>query len=149
MELILAFEASIKLSPIKDLGITPIGHRRIINISSGTVYGPKLDGKILPGGADWQYIRRDNVTYLEARYTIESDDGALIYVINQGYRHGPDEVIEKLKRGDPVEDNSYYFRCTPWFETSASQYDWLNRTIFVASGSRDPDAVRLSFYEVT
>ena len=149
MELILAFEASIKLSPIKDLGITPIGHRRIINISSGTVNGPKLDGKILPGGADWQYIRRDNVTYLEARYTIEAVDGALIYVINQGYRHGPDEVIEKLKRGDLVEDNSYYFRCTPWFETSASQYDWLNRTIFVASGSRDPDAVRLSFYEVT
>ena len=59
------------------------------------------------------------------------------------------KVIEKLKRGDPVDDNSYYFRCTPWFETSANQYDWLNKTIFVASGSRDPDAVRLSFYEVT
>ena len=149
MELVLAFEASISLLPIKDLGMTPIGHRRIIDISSGTVSGPKLQGKILPGGADWQYIREDNVTYLDARYTIEADDGALIYVSNQGYRHGPDEVIEKLKRGEPVEDNSYYFRCTPWFETSAPQHAWLNRTIFIGSGGRDPDAVRLSFFEVT
>ena len=149
MELVLAFEAAINISSIKDLGITPIGHRRIIDLKGGTVSGPKLKGKILPGGADWQYIRDDNVTYVDARYTIEADDGALIYVSNQGYRHGPKDVIEKIKRGEPVKDNSYYFRCTPWFETSAHQHDWLNRTIFIASGFRDPDAVRLSFFEVT
>ena len=149
MELVLAFEATINISSIKDLGITPIGHRRIIDLKGGRVSGPKLKGKILPGGADWQYIRDDNVTYVDARYTIEADDGALIYVSNQGYRHGPKDVIEKLKRGEPVKDNSYYFRCTPWFETSAHQHDWLNRTIFIASGFRDPDAVRLSFFEVT
>jgi len=149
MELILAFEAAINISSIKDLGITPIGHRRIIDLKGGRVSGPKLKGKILPGGADWQYIRDDNVTYVDARYTIEADDGALIYVSNQGYRHGPKDVIEKIKRGEPVKDNSYYFRCTPWFETSAHQHDWLNRTIFIASGFRDPDAVRLSFFEVT
>lgn len=149
MELVLAFEAAINISSIKDLGITPIGHRRIIDLKGGRVSGPKLKGKILPGGADWQYIRDDNVTYVDARYTIEADDGALIYVSNQGYRHGPKDVIEKIKRGEPVKDNSYYFRCTPWFETSAHQHDWLNRTIFIASGFRDPDAVRLSFFEVT
>ena len=149
MELVLAFEAAINISSIKDLGITPIGHRRIIDLKGGRVSGPKLKGKILPGGADWQYIRDDNVTYVDARYTIEADDGALIYVSNQGYRHGPKDVIEKIKRGEPVKDNSYYFRCTPWFETSAHQHDWLNRTIFIASGFRDPDAIRLSFFEVT
>ena len=122
MELVLAFEASISLLPIKDLGMTPIGHRRIIDISSGTVSGPKLQGKILPGGADWQYIREDNVTYLDARYTIEAADGALIYVSNQGYRHGPDEVIEKLKRGEPVEDNSYYFN-----KERLSLYNFIKR----------------------
>ncbi|MBT7956415.1 MAG: DUF3237 domain-containing protein [Rhodospirillaceae bacterium] len=149
MELEHAFDASITLAPVKDLGDTPVGHRRIIDITGGTVSGPKLQGKILPGGADWQYIRGDNVTYLDARYTIETADGALIYVSNQGYRHGPPEIIEKLIKGEPVEDSSYYFRCTPWFETSAPQYDWLNRTIFVGTGGRDPDAVRLSVFEVT
>ena len=149
MELIPAFEASVTLAAIQDLGATPIGHRRIINITGGRVTGPKLEGKILPGGADWQYLRNDNVTYLDARYTIEVDDGSLIYVRNQGYRHGPIEIIERLKRGEPVEDGSYYFRCTPWFETAAPQHDWLNRTIFLANGNRDPDSVRLEFFEVT
>ncbi len=149
MDLVLAFEASVNLAPIKDLGNTPAGHRKIVDIFGGTVTGPKLQGKILPGGADWQYIREDNVTFLDARYTIEADDNALIYVSNQGYRHGPKEIMERLKRGETVEDDSYYFRCTPWFETSAPQYDWLNRTIFIATGGRDPDAVRLSFFEVT
>ena len=149
MDIIPAFEATITLAPIKDLGMTPIGHRRIIDITGGTVSGPKLQGKVLPGGADWQYIRGDNVSYLDARYTIEADDGALIYVSNQGYRHGPKEIIEKLKRGEAVEDGSYYMRCTPWFETSAPQHDWLNRTIFVGTGERDPNGVRLSIFEVT
>ena len=75
--------------------------------------------------------------------------GALIYVSNQGYRHGPKEIIEKLKRGEPVEDGSYYMRCTPWFETSAPAYDWLNRTIFIGTGERDPNGVRLSIFEIT
>jgi len=149
MDLVLAFEASISLAPIKDFGTTPVGHRRIIDIVGGTVAGPKLNGKVLQGGADWQYIRDDNVTFLDARYTIEAKDGALIYVSNQGYRHGPVEVMDRLKRGEAVEDSDYYFRCTPWFETSAPQHDWLNRTIFVATGGRDPDAVRLSFFEIT
>jgi len=149
MDLIPAFDASITLAPIKDLGTTPIGHRRIIDITGGTVTGAKLQGKVLPGGADWQYIREDDVTYLDARYTIETDDGALIYVSNQGYRHAPPDVFARMIKGEPVEDSSYYFRCTPWFETSAPQYDWLNRTIFVGTGGRDPDAVRLSVFEVT
>jgi hypothetical protein len=149
MDLAMAFEASITLAPVKDLGATQVGHRRIIDITGGTVSGAKLQGKVLPGGADWQYTRDDNVTFLDARYTIEADDGALIYVSNQGYRHGPKEIIERLKRGEEVEDGSYYFRCTPWFETSADQYDWLNRTIFVGTGGRDPDAVRLKFFEIT
>lgn len=149
MDLVFAFEATVSLAQINDLGKTPVGHRRIIDIVSGTVTGPKLEGKILAGGADWQYVRDDDVTFLDARYTIKTFDDALIYVNNRGYRHGPKEVIERLKRGESVEDTSYYFRCTPWFETSAPKYSWLNRTIFVASGARDPEAVRLAFYEVT
>jgi hypothetical protein len=148
MDLALAFKMAITLAPIKDLGTTPLGHRRIIDITGGTVSGAKLKGTVLPGGADWQYTRNDNVTYLDARYTIEADDGALIYVSNQGYRHGQKKIIERLRRGEVVEDGSYYFRCTPWFETSATKYDWLNRTIFLGTGHRDPNAVRLKIFEV-
>ena len=138
----------VTLEPVRELGETPLGRRRIIGITGGTFRGPRLAGKILPGGADWQVIRSDGVAYLDARYTLETDDGALIYVNNKGYRHGPKEVIERLARGEEVDPALYYMRATPWFETSAPQYAWLNRSICVATGARRPAAVVLDFYEV-
>src|SRR6478735_544420 len=82
----------VTLEPIRDLGDTPLGRRRIIGITGGKFSGPRLSGRILPGGADWQLIRADGVAFLDARYTLETSDGALIYVSNQGYRHGSREI---------------------------------------------------------
>ena len=78
------------------LGQTPHGERRIINITGGSFTGPKLSGRILPGGADWQIIRQDGVTEVVAHYTLETLEGALIYVYNRGLRHGPPEVMGRL-----------------------------------------------------
>jgi hypothetical protein len=138
----------VTLEPARELGETPLGRRRIIGITGGTFKGPRLAGRILSGGADWQVIRADGVACLDARYTLETGDGALVYVNNRGYRHGPKEVIERLARGEAVDPALYYMRATPWFETSAPRYDWLNRTICVATGARRAAAVELDFYEV-
>ena len=138
----------VALEPVRDLGQTPLGRRRIIGITGGKFSGPRLSGRILPGGADWQVIRSDGVAYLDARYTLETSDGVLIYVRNKGYRHGPKEVIERMARGEEVDPALYYMRATPWFETSAPAYDWLNRAICVATGARRAAAVELDFYEV-
>ena len=141
-------KADITLAPAQELGDSPLGRRRIINITGGTFRGERLSGKVLPGGADWQVIRTDGVAYLDARYTLETSDGALIYVNNKGYRHGPKEVIERIAGGEDVDPALYYMRATPWFETSAPKYAWLNRAICVASGARRPAGVELDFYEV-
>jgi hypothetical protein len=138
----------VTLEPVRDLGETPLGRRRIIGITGGTFKGSRLAGKILNGGADWQVIRADGVAFLDARYTLETDDGALIYVNNKGYRHGPKDVIERMARGEDVDPALYYMRATPWFETSAPRYAWLNRSICVATGARRATAVELDFYEV-
>jgi 5-methylphenazine-1-carboxylate 1-monooxygenase len=148
IELAPLMHVNVTLEPVRDLGETPLGRRRIIGITGGTFKGPRLAGKILPGGADWQVIRSDGVAFLDARYTLETDDGALIYVNNKGYRHGPQDVIERMARGEEVDPTLYYMRATPWFETSAPRYAWLNRTICVATGARRPAAVELDFYEV-
>ncbi|MGE0875716.1 MAG: DUF3237 domain-containing protein [Burkholderiales bacterium] len=142
------FSARITLAPIRDLGDTPAGHRRIIDITGGTFSGSRLSGRVLPGGADWQVIRADRVAFLEARYTLETTDGALIYVRNIGYRHAPPDVLERLMRGEDVDPALYYMRTTPLFETSAARYAWLNRIICVGSGARRPAGVELDFYEV-
>ena len=138
----------VTLEPVRDLGDTPLGRRRIIGITGGKFSGPRLQGRILPGGADWQLIRADGVAFLDARYTLETGDGALIYVSNQGYRHGAPEVIARLARGDDVDPALYYMRTTPWFETSAPAYAWLNRTVCIGTGARRAAAVELEFYEV-
>ena len=138
----------VTLEPIRDLGDTPLGRRRIIGITGGSFAGPRLSGRILPGGADWQVIRSDGVAYLDARYTLETSDGALVYVRNKGYRHGPKEVIERMARGEEVDPSLYYMRTTPWFETSAAQYAWLNRIICIGTGARRAAAVELDFFEV-
>jgi hypothetical protein len=131
------------------VGDTPLGRRRIIPITGGRVEGPRLQGVVLPGGADWQIVRADGGAVLEARYTIRAADGALIYVRNVGVRHGPPEVLARLARGEPVDPAAYYFRTTPRFETGAPSYAWLNDVVAVGSAVRRPDAVVLDFYTVT
>ena len=142
------FQAEITLAPPQDLGETPLGRRRIIGVTGGRFSGERLSGRVLAGGADWQVIRADGVADLDARYTLETSDGALIYVRNHGYRHGPAEVLHKLSRGEEVDPSLYYMRTTPLFETGDARYAWLNRIVCVASGARRPAAVELEVFEI-
>lgn len=140
---------TVKIAQPLLVGQTPLGERRIINIIGGHFSGAKLSGQVLPGGADWQLVRPDGAALLEAKYTLRTDDGALIYVTNRGIRHGPPEVLARIAQGELVDPALYYFRATPSFETGAPQYAWLNDIIMVCSGVRTADAVLLDFYEVT
>ena len=137
-----------ELEGITSLGRTPYGERRVIGILGGSVRGPKLNGRILPGGADWQIIRTDGTADIKARYIIETDNGARIMVTSEGLRHGPPEVMERLARGDNVDAAHYYFRTVMRFETSDPKVDWLNRILALARGQREARAVRLDVYEV-
>jgi hypothetical protein len=142
-------KAQITLAPPLEVGDTPAGRRRIIEITGGTFQGERLRGKVLPGGADWQVIRADGVAYLDTRYTLQTHDGALVYVRNVGYRHGPADVLQRLARGEPVDPALYYMRTTPWYETGDARYAWLNRIICVAAGARRASAVELEVFEVS
>jgi hypothetical protein len=142
------FEARVTVDAPLDLGDVAKGGRRIVPITGGDFSGPRIRGNVVPGGADWQVLRHDGVAELEARYTLRSDDGALIYVRNHALRHGPPEVIAALAAGRPVDPASYYFRGTVFFETSASQYTWLTKHIVVCSGEREPANVKVKFYQM-
>ncbi len=142
------FRAEISLAPPQELGDTPPGRRRIIGITGGRFAGERLSGRVLPGGADWQVIRADGVAELDARYTLETQDGALIYVRNFGLRHGPPEVLRQLAAGDAVDPARYYMRTTPRFETGDARYAWLNRIVCVATGARRAASVELEVFEI-
>ncbi|MFL5090036.1 MAG: DUF3237 domain-containing protein [Xanthobacteraceae bacterium] len=142
------FRIHAELAEILALGQTPRGERRIINILGGRVDGAKLNGQILAGGADWQIIRDDGVTELEARYTIETVGGARILVVSEGLRHGPADVMAQLARGEPVDPGLYYFRTSMRFETAAPAVAWLNRILALGRGIREVRAVHIDVYEV-
>jgi len=140
--------ARVAVATPRSLGRVAGGERRIVDITGGEVSGPKLAGRILPGGADWQIVRDDGTAVLEARYTIEAADGALVYVRNYGYRHGPRDVLARIANGEEVDPALYYFRTAPVFETAAPQHAWLNRTVAVCSGMRTRESVILDVYAV-
>ena len=148
-----AFAIKARVGPIQDLGQTARGHRRIIDILGGEVHGPKLSGKILPGGADWQIVRPDGTIEVVARYTIRadmgrSDKGALVYVQNDGLRVASPEILARMSKGEPVPVGSYHFRTAPRFETAEPALKWLERATFVGVAARTPERVAIGFHQV-
>jgi hypothetical protein len=129
----------IKAAPSQKLGAVPHGNRIIVPVAGGDFEGPRLRGKILPGGADWLLIRSDDVMELDLRITLETDDHALIQMRFEGLRHGPADAIAALSRGEVVDPARYYFRTLPRFETSSDQYAFLNRIMTVGVGETRPD----------
>lgn len=147
-ELSLAFEAVVDVADPTVIGELQTGTRRIVEIKGGTFEGEDIKGKILPGGADWQIIRKDGFTDIDARYTLQTDKGQLIYVSNIGIRHAPPEIIKRLNAGEVVDQSEIYFRATPKFETGDPELEWLMKSLFVATGERYPNGVVIRFWRV-
>ncbi|MET0906652.1 MAG: DUF3237 domain-containing protein [Tardiphaga sp.] len=128
-----------------DLGY---GTRRVIAVLGGTVKGEGVSGMIHQGGADFQIIRPDGCTELEAKYTFELDDGAVIYIANYGIRFGPKEALDRIARGENVDPGLIYFRSVPKFETGHPDYRWMMQNLFIGVGARHPDRVELDVHQV-
>lgn len=142
------FTVRFEVTAPQSLGKTPYGERRIVQVTGGSFEGPKLKGKVVPGGGDWLLLRNDGVLQMDVRATLQTDDGALIYMTYRGVRHGPAEVIDRLNRGEIVDPSEYYFRTAPFFETGSEQYAWLNRIVAVATGERLPGQAVYTVYQV-
>ena len=113
-----------------DHGYTSVG-------TDCAVTGPKLNGKLVDySGADWPVVRTDGVVELNAHYMIQADDGALIYIRNMGYVHGPLRAPGQGPDEEPAI--ARYFRCTPYFRAPAGKHEWMNRTVIVGIGQRVP-----------
>jgi Protein of unknown function (DUF3237) len=132
-----------------DFGEVSQGHRRIVPQIGGTFEGPDVKGKLLPGAsADWQIVLPDGTVLGNIRYTLQTDDGALLYVQSRGVRHGSAEVLARLARGEDVDASEYTFRTSTQIETASARLDWLNKGVFVSVGGRLQGAVIYETYLV-
>jgi len=138
----------VEVGPPVEVGRTPGGLRRVVPILGGTVSGPLLTGRVLPGGADFQVIRTETETVAEARYVLESDDGEVVYVENTGLRTGSAEDIARLRQDLPVDPARIYFRSWPRFETAAPRLAALTGHLHVGTGVRHPRGVVFDFFRI-
>ena len=139
-------ELRVSVAAPQDMGATPRGRRRLIPITGGEIAGDGWRGRILPGGADFQLITQDGLTDLDARYTVETDAGDLLYIHNIALRSGTPEVMAQLARGEPVDPALVYFRCMPRLETASTALGWVNARMFAGVGARYPDRVEMRFF---
>jgi hypothetical protein len=142
------FTITAHIGSVTSAGDIGTGVRRIIPIIGGEVKGKDVNGKVCAFGADFQIIRPSELIELEAKYAIETDDGAVIYVENRGIRFGPIELMQRQKRGEPIDPRLIYFRTVPKFETGAEKYRWLMQSLFIGSAARHADRVVIDVHQV-
>ena len=141
------FTIRISVNDLYDIGATPFGTRHIDMLGEGSFEGPKLRGVVI-GGMDQKIFRSDGAMNPNVRLVLKTDDEALIYMSYTGIRHGSKEVMERIASGEEVDTSEYYLRNTPYFETSAPQYDWINRIVSVGIGRRMPDHAAYDIFEI-
>ena len=142
------FDLEATMDETQQIGHTPFGRRRIYVVSGGSFRGPRLSGELLPGGTDWLMKGTDEVSELDVRATLRTDDGCLIYYHYRGIYHVAPEVKARMDAGGDVDPGEYYFRTSHRFETGDERYRWLNTVLAVGVGRKTATGLAYRVFEV-
>jgi hypothetical protein len=146
-----AFTIAIDLTPVRWVRPSTMGaSRAAIYAASGSVTGPRLNGTVVPmSGGDFPLLRPDGVIDFDARYLLEADDGAIIYMQNRGYRWPRSaEIGERMSRNEAVDHGDYYMRVSPKFDAPAGPHEWMSRHVFVGVAEKIPGANRIHYFVI-
>jgi hypothetical protein len=129
-----------QLSPVCTLDIdfgpvpsfpTPVGTRLLFAATGGRAAGPRLNGAVLPGSADWLLVGDDLTARVDVRAVIRTDDGAHLQMTTTGRavlgQHAP-----RFLAGETVTAEDAYIRTSPLFATSDERYAHLNNVVALA-----------------
>jgi hypothetical protein len=132
-----------------DVGVVAAGQRRIVPLTGGTFTGPELSGTLLPGAsADWQIILPDGTALCDIRYTLQTDQGDLLYVQSCSVRHCSPEILARLRLGEEVDPSEYTIRTSTRIETTVRELAWLNKGVFISVAGRQAGGVIYETYLV-
>ena len=144
-----AFTIQLKLKPKISTGPLPRGgDRYFVEVTEGRIFGPRLQGIVLPGGGDWAHHRPDGTLEFDARYNLELADGSIVCLQNRGYRWGSADAMAKMARRQEVAPSEYYMRVSPTFEVGQGPHEWLARHVFVGIGDKVPEGNFIHYYIV-
>ncbi len=142
LEHIMSFAA--KLGDREVIGPVPEGLRVNVHVTGGEVTGPRLSGRLRPLSGDWLTVRRDGVCILDVRLTIETVDGALIYVTYRGTSDRGEDGYERSLAGGPAASGTKIF-ISPRFHTAHRDYLWLNRLHCLGVGQTIPERSEVAY----
>jgi hypothetical protein len=149
MQLEFALELRIQLGPRIHIDVAEGYRRGAVLIEEGSFSGPGLSGRVVrASGGDFPLVRPDGGGRFESQYLLETEDGAHILKRSTGIRTAPADVVRSLLAGEPVDPRSYYMRMMPRFEAPAGPYAWLNRTLFVGVGQRNPEGSVFRYWKI-
>jgi hypothetical protein len=141
LEVIHEFDFTAELAPSVPIGPGPFGNRRIREVLGGKVTGERIQGTVGTGGGDWVLTGEDGYGRLDVRLTINTHDGAHLFVQYFGVIEYT-EAAHAANAGTRSSDyDEHYFRTAPRIETGDQRYSWVNRTLFVAEGRIHPGPV--------
>lgn len=143
------FTIEAMIDPPRSAGPAPHGERLHIPITGGRVYGPRLEGRVLPGGSDWPVIGPDGHSRIEAHYTMEAADGTLIYIVNKALRVSDPATVARMRAGETVSPDAYYMRGAPVFDAPDGPHAWLRDALFICSIAPKGDHVVIDVYRVS
>lgn len=139
----------LEVQPAINVGKTPGVDRRVGVITGGRFEGERLRGTVMSGGSDWQSVRPgDGAWMLDVRIVLKTDDDQTICMPYRGMRHGPQDVLDRIARGEVVKATDYYLRIAGFFETSSPEYAHLNNVIALGIGHRLPEGPVYQVFEV-
>ncbi|MGR8918461.1 MAG: DUF3237 domain-containing protein [Gammaproteobacteria bacterium] len=147
LELLMTYHAN--LGESVDIGAGAYGSRMIVEVHGGAFEGEKLRGKFRDAGAaDWLAVGTDGFGHLDVRATMETDDGAFIYLQYNGKVELTEAAAAALAGNGETDYGDHYFFTTPRFQTGHEKYAWMNNIVCVSQGRLKPNRVEYNVYQV-
>lgn len=130
----LAFDIDFEIAQERDVGTTPFGRRRQLDIRAGTVTGGKLAGRVLAGGLEYELTLDNGVAEIEQIHVLQLGD-ELVFMRNCGVSPAAGVPARIVLAFEAANDGAYAF---------------LNTGRFVATRVYDPrmGLVQLEVHEL-
>ncbi len=98
----------------------------VFNVLDGALESPRVNAKALAPSGDWMQVQPNGNWKLDVRLLFQTDDDAIIFCYYNGVLKADESVFARINAGESVPGSDMYFRSTPYFQTSAPQYAWMN-----------------------
>ena len=144
---LLTLSLEVDFANLVGIGATRAGTRGIATVTGGLFAGERLTGRVI-GGQDWFVRRADTSLALDVRLTLQTDDGASIYLDYRGHMLAQPEAMARFARGEMLATNDYRLEAVGRFECGIARYSWLNDVIAVAVGEQTPAGPVYRFFEI-